>query len=789
MQPASLDIWQQKYQLKDQSGNPIDADVDASFQRVARKLASVEKTPERWYPEFLTAMRNGAIPAGRILSNAGAEEFKPSTSTINCVVSQKITDSISGIMQTAKEGAESLAAGCGIGYCFSTLRPKGAYVNGAGATTSGALSFMNIFDATCFTIASAGGRRGAQMATLHIWHPDIFEYIKAKREDGKFRQFNLSVLITKEFVEAVKNDEDWQLYFPQHRKEVCENTIKVADFPFKSDDYITNEGLTICKVYRTVKARELWETIMRSTYDFAEPGFLLVDEINDMNNLWWDENVVSTNPCLAKGTLVETPNGSTPVENIAVGDYIRNPAGVLRATAAHIFHTQKSGKLCVNTRLSELSVGASVFTFDTLTRKSSTVQILSIEPDGLDTVYDLYEPVSDTWITEGIVNRGCGEQPLAPYGSCLLGSINLTKFVLNPFTERATFDWTLYRETIRVFSRMLDNVVEINGLPLEQQREELIRKRRHGMGFFGLGSAMTMMCVKYGSEESVKFTDLVSENLAVEGWKAALELSKEKGAAPIMDELFDVTEEMLRKRPEIAEYWETTGDRMYGRMLHQYSRYMQRIAEVAPELVEELALHGARYSHHSSIAPTGTIALSVGDNASNGIEPSFAHKYSRNIIREGKNSKEKVDVYSFELLEFRRLFGEDAPLPDYFITSDDITAQQHIDVQAAAQKWIDSAISKTVNIPTDYPFEDFKDVYLYAIEKKLKGVATFRFNPEVFQGVLVKDADLENTNYQFTLEDGSVVVLKGNEDVLYEGEVHSAANLFDALKEGYYGKF
>ena len=679
MQPASLDIWQQKYQLKDQSGNPIDADVDASFRRVARKLASVEKDPERWYPEFLTAMRNGAIPAGRILSNAGAEEFKPSTSTINCVVSKTITDSISGIMQAAKEGAESLAAGCGIGYCFSTLRPKGAYVNGAGATTSGALSFMNIFDAMCFTIASAGGRRGAQMSTLHIWHPDIFEYIKAKREDGKFRQFNLSVLITKEFVEAVKNDEDWQLYFPQHRKEVSENSVWVKNFPFKSDDYITNDGLTLCKVYRTVKARELWETIMRSTYDFAEPGFLLVDEINDMNNLWWEENIVATNPC--------------------------------------------------------------------------------------------------------------GEVPLPPYGSCLLGSINLTKFVLDPFTEKAAFNWSLYWKTIRVFSRMLDNVVEINGLPLEQQRDEIARKRRHGMGFFGLGSAMTMMCMKYGSEESVVFTDLVAKGLAITGWEAALELSREKGAAPIMDEGVTVTEEMLRKRPRMKPEY-AVGDEIPGKELHaKYSLYMQRITEVEPDLVGALMVHGARYSHATAIAPTGTLALSVGDNASNGIEPSFAHQYSRNIIREGKNSKEKVDVYSFELLEYRRLFGEDAPLPDYFITSDDITAQQHIDVQAAAQKWIDQAISKTVNIPTDYPFEDFKDVYRYAIEKKLKGVATFRFNPEVFQGVLVKDADLENTKYQFTLEDGSVMVLKGNEDVLYEGEVHSAANLFDALKEGYYGKF
>jgi ribonucleoside-diphosphate reductase alpha chain len=319
------------------------------------------------------------------------------------------------------------------------------------------------------------------------------------------------------------------------------------------------------------------------------------------------------------------------------------------------------------------------------------------------------------------------------------------------------------------------------------------------MGYLGLGSALTMMGVRYGSDESLAFTEKVTRELAMAGWESALELAREKGPAPILQQDFEVTSEMLSRRPEMKKDGWQVGDTIKGKVLHaKYSRYMQRIAEVNPELVVELAKTGARFTHHSSIAPTGTIALSIGNNASNGIEPSFAHHYSRNIIREGKKTKEKVDVWSFELLAYRELINQQAmpfsekegeKLPEYFISADDVTPKQHVDIQAAAQKWIDSSISKTANIPTDFPYGKFKDIYLYAYEKKLKGCTTFRFNPEVFQGVLVKESDLENTIYRFTLDDGSVIEAKGNEEIDYDGEMHTAANLYDALKEGYYGKF
>jgi ribonucleoside-diphosphate reductase alpha chain len=308
-----------------------------------------------------------------------------------------------------------------------------------------------------------------------------------------------------------------------------------------------------------------------------------------------------------------------------------------------------------------------------------------------------------------------------------------------------------------------------------------------------------MLRMKYGEPKSLEFTEEVTREMALAGWRTGVELAKEKGPAPIMDELFAVTPEMLRKRPEMAKDGVKAGDQLPGRVLHgKYSRYMQQVAGVEPELVEQMIEHGCRFTHHSSIAPTGTISLSLANNASNGIEPSFAHHYARNVIREGKKSKEKVDVYSFELLAYRELVNREAmpytddaaaKLPDYFITADDIKPTQHVDIQAAAQKWIDSSISKTANVPTDFPYEEFKDIYLYAYEQGLKGCTTFRFNPEAFQGVLVKEQDLENTLYEFTLDDGSVVKVKGNEEIEYDGEIHTAANLYDALKEGYYGKF
>ena len=1073
LQPASQDIWDKKYRLKSKSGEPVDVTIDDTYQRVARALSEVEATDElrgHWYERFLWALRRGAIPAGRITSNAGALAHKPATSTINCTVSGTIHDSMDDILEKVHEAGLTLKAGCGIGYEFSTLRPRGAYVSGAGAYTSGPLSFMDIYDKMCFTVSSAGGRRGAQMGTFDISHPDAKEFIRAKREDGRLRQFNLSLLITDAFMQAVEQDQDWPLVFPVHVKEKDEIDIndpaKVIwrEWPTHENYVDREDGLVACKIYSHIRARHLWDMIMVSTYDYAEPGFILIDKVNEMNNNWWCEHIRATNPCVTADTRLATQHGMVPIgELYAAGAPLEvsvdrrsleldgrgvetrraKPAFMtsskapvyrvttedgyeIKATGWHDFYTERgkiklhdlqigdrllvqSGKGqfgnqgsddlglllgliagdghftnrgkdqqaaiitlwgeeraladrvatvingmiahsaqgdlrqycvapvavpdrnqvfirsvllarqlehygfsaatklrvpeviwrgsedCVKAYLRALfqcdgTVNVSGHSLSCSIRLASsqpgllkdvqmllanfgvfcrvkkrraagkrklpdghggtrsydcaadheliidgesrehfmrevgfllpnktqryldwregkallktqrfTSRISSIEFVGEQAVFDTTQPDHNAVIFNGLVTGQCGEQPLPPYGSCLLGSVNLTTFVRDPFGPKARFDWDEYREVVKVFTRMLDNVVEINGLPLEQQRNEIMSKRRHGMGFLGLGSTVTMLKMRYGDADAVAFTEEVSREMAVAGWEVALELAKEKGVAPILLRDFTVTGDMLRKRPEMVADGYKVGDSIPGRVLHaKYSRYMQRIATVAPNLVAALAETGARFTHHSSIAPTGTISLSLANNASNGIEPSFAHSYSRNVIREGKKSKEKVEVLSYELLAYRALINADAKaftdeaankLPDYFVAADDISPRQHVDIQAASQKWIDSSISKTANVPTDYPYEDFKDIYFYAYKQGLKGCTTFRFNPAAFQGVLVKDSDLESTLYRFELEDGSVVELKGNEQVEYDGEMHSAANLFDALKEGYYGKF
>lgn len=654
-QMVSTDIWEKKYRLTNKNNHPVDATVFNTYERVARALAEIEAPAVRkhWLDQFCWALENGAIPAGRIISNAGASEHKPKTSTINCTVSQTIEDSMDGILRAVYAAGLTLRAGCGIGYEFSSLRPKGAFVAGAGASTSGPLPFMDIFDTMCFTISSAGGRRGAQMATFDVTHPDILEFIRAKRQDGRLRHFNLSVLITNEFMQAVMDDSPWNLRFGG-------------------------------ETYRTLPARRLWDMIMSSTYDYAEPGFILIDHVNEMNNNWFCENIRASNPC--------------------------------------------------------------------------------------------------------------GEQMLPPGGSCLLGSINLTKFVEEPFTGQAHFNWGRFIQVVRVFTRMLDNVVEINGLPLEMQRHEIIRKRRHGMGYLGLGSALTMLQLKYGSPEAVQFTTEVTRQMAVAGFEVGVELAQEKGPAPIFNETFTVSEEILDRRPELRDRLKV-GDQYSGKQLHVLSKYMERMPKA---ISKDILVHGCRFTHHTSIAPTGTIALALANNASNGIEPSFQHKYIRNVIRAGKKTKEAVNVYSYELLAYRHLVNPDADpdaenpenkLPDYFVSADSIDPIAHVVMQAAAQEYVDSSISKTINVPTDYPYDKFKDIYVTAFQKGLKGCTTFRFNPAAFQGVLVKEKDLENTVYRFKLDTGETVELKGNEKVEYESEMHTAANLFDALKEGYYGRY
>ena len=1081
MQSASLDIWDKKYRLKTKDGQVVDETIEDTYRRVARALADVEETAEKqelWYSKFLHALQQGAIPAGRIISNAGALQYKPATSTINCTVSGTIRDSMDDILQKVHEAGLTLKAGCGIGYDYSTLRPRGAYVSGAGAYTSGPLSFMDIYDKMCFTVSSAGGRRGAQMATFDVGHPDVLEFIKAKREDGRLRQFNLSLLITDEFMQAVKDDSMWPLAFPLLAKE-ADDTVDLSDpeqviwrdWPIKDELIVNEQGQVASKIYKTIPARRLWDVIMSSTYDYAEPGFILIDQYNAMNNNWFCEDIRATNPCVTADTWVHTEQGPRQVSDL-IGrsfkaridgqDYQAGPEGFfktatkpvmrlktaegysLRLTADHrirrvtrytryktetewcaVGELQAGDRVLLNDHCSQahwqgahtfgegyllglllgdgvikdeavLSVwdrattaqvansdiqlnpaektgpqavmaaaadyasqlphrsdfrgwmkvsgrneyrlsmaaltalvidlgmrpGYKVITplmeqtssdfhrgllrgfFDAdgsvqgtqqkgvsvrlaqsdlerlqavqrmllrlgivariyqnrrpaghkmlpdgkggyanyaikpqhelvisganlakfaeqigfadsdkqaklehclanyqrqLNSERFTAVVKEVAADGIEDVYDVQVPGINTFDANGFHAHNCGEQGLPPYGSCLLGSVNLTKFVCDPFTNNARFDWDTYRDVVATFTRMLDNVVEINGLPLEKQREEITRKRRHGMGYLGLGSTLTMLRLKYGSPEAVKFTEEVTREMALAGWVTALDLAKEKGPAPIMEEDFIVDEEMLAKRPQMRSDGYRVGETIKGKVLHaRYSRYMQQVAEIAPELVDELAKEGARFTHHSSIAPTGTISLSLANNASNGIEPSFAHHYSRNVIREGKKTKEKVDVFSFELLAYRELVNPDAmpfsddpdqQLPDYFVAADDIKPKQHVDIQAAAQKWIDSSISKTANVPTDFPYEDFKDIYMYAYDQGLKGCTTFRFNPEAFQGVLVKEQDLENTLYTFTLEDDSKITVKGNEEIEYDGEVHTAANLFDALKEGYYGKW
>ncbi len=1072
-QEASYDIWDKKYRLIAKDGSPVDRSMDDTYKRVARALADVESPElrEQWYESFLWALRHGAIPAGRVTSNAGALEHKPATSTINCTVSGTIRDSMDDILNKVHEAGLTLKAGCGIGYEFSTLRPRGAYVTGAGAYTSGPLSFMDIYDKMCFTVSSAGGRRGAQMGTFDVGHPDVLEFIRAKREAGRLRQFNLSLLVTDEFMKAVKSDGEWQLAFPLARNEYESEHPDLSDtgkFVWRewpdARGYVANEeGLVACKIYKTLPARRVWDLIMSSTYDFAEPGFILIDRVNEMNNNWWTENIRATNPCVTADTRLATQFGMVRIGDLydarvdiqatvdrralgesehgvtvrpAVPAFMTAPSAdvfrvvtkdgyEIKATEWHDFYTTRgklklkdlkpgdevliqSGKgqfgmkgsaelgvllglltgdghfthrgkgeqaavinLCgldrgladgvvdivnevgcsmaprdyrvsavavpqrnmvmirsvvlmrllrefygltadvktqvpeivwrgseecvqgylrglfqadgtvdvsgnegtscsvrlasseptllkdVQTLLANFGVFARIlkrraagprllpdgkggrkeygckadyelivdgesrdrfmseigfltdekngrykaWALGKVLKKSQpfTSSIAEITHVGKEAVFDTTQVDHNSVIFNGLVTGQCGEQPLPAYGSCLLGSVNLTKFVVDPFTEDARFDWDTYRRVVKIFTRMLDNVVEINGLPLAQQRDEITRKRRHGMGFLGLGSSITMLCMKYGSKKSVAFTQNVSREMALAGWEAGLELAREKGPAPIMNEEFTITRAMLRKRPEMVKDGWRVGAKIAGRVLHaRYSRYMQRIAEAAPELVDELAEVGARFTHHTSIAPTGTISLSLANNASNGIEPSFAHHYFRNVIREGKKSKEKIDVFSFELLAYRELVNPRAmpnsqnaaeKLPDYFISADDIGPKEHVDIQAAAQIWVDSSISKTANVPTDYKYEDFKDIYLHAFNQGLKGCTTFRFNPEAFQGVLVKEDDLKNTVYVFTLEDGTEVEARGDQEIEYDGEMHTAANLFDALKEGYYGKF
>ncbi|TJY57386.1 adenosylcobalamin-dependent ribonucleoside-diphosphate reductase [Sinimarinibacterium sp. CAU 1509] len=676
MQEASDLIAKTKYYVGKESS------VADLRKRVAAALAAPESDPDAHLASFEWALQY-AFPGGRVMANAGAGAFRPATSTINCTVSQTIRDSMGGIMEALSHAAITLKGGSGIGYDFTTIRPRGARVAGAGASTSGILPFMDMFDAMCKTVSSAGGRRGAQMGVLEVSHPDIEDFIKAKRENGRLRAFNLSVNVTRAFIDAANAGDDWPLVFPLLPGE-SESDIVWRDWPVIEPEYRVNAlGEVACRVYRRVSARDLRNLIEGSTYEFSDPGYLLLDEANRMNPLWFAENLRATNPC--------------------------------------------------------------------------------------------------------------AEQFLPPEGSCLLGSVNLAALVQNPFTPEARFDYETFAKVVFIFARMLDNVVEINGLPLEGQRREIQSKRRHGMGYLGLGSALTMMGIRYGSPESVAFTNDVTRELALNNWRAGLALAKEKGAAPILTENFVITPKMLRQRPELAADGYKAGDTLPGRVLHaKYSVYMQQIAQADPELVAELAEHGSRFTHATSIAPTGTMAASVGNNASNGIEPSFAHSYIRNMIVEGEKTKRAIRMESYELLAYRKLVDANVDpdnLPELFEASaKNVTPAEHIAVQAAAQRWIDSAISKTTNCDTDMPFAEFQGLYQLAIDSGLKGCTTFRFNPEVHMGVLVEKKDLDATVIEFKLDDGSTIRGAASQKVRYDNAETTIGNLYEALKEGQYGK-
>ena len=548
--PIAEQIWDMKYRLKDAEGQAIDGSVEDSWRRVARDLASVEKDPAKWEERFFAALEDFKfLPAGRILAGAGTGR---TVTLFNCFVMGTVPDSMSGIFDMLKEAALTMQQGGGIGYDFSTIRPKGAPVHGVAADASGPLSFMDVWDAMCRTIMSAGSRRGAMMATMRCDHPDIDAFIAAKSDPARLRMFNLSVLVTDAFMAAVKADAPWDLVF---------------------------DG----KVYRTVQARELWDRIMRSTYDYAEPGVIFIDRINQMNNLAYCEAIAATNPC--------------------------------------------------------------------------------------------------------------GEQPLPPYGACLLGSINLARLVRDPFEVDASLDEVALDDLVRVAVRMMDNTVDASRFPLPQQEAEATAKRRIGLGVTGLADALLMVGLRYGSEEAADATDRWLRLVARAAYLASVDLAKEKGAFPLFD----------------AEKFLASGT-------------MEGMDE---DVRQAVAVHGIRNALLTSIAPTGTISLYAG-NVSSGIEPVFAYSYTRKVLqKDGTRTEEEVVDYAVRL--WRDKYGE-IDLPDHFVNAQTLAPMDHVRMQAAAQRWVDSSISKTINCPADISFEDFKDVYLEAYETGCKGCTTYRPN-------------------------------------------------------------
>lgn len=559
----SEEIWQMKYRFQEADrtaadGTTIpgvihDMTVEDTWRRIAKALSQNEDDPEKWEGEFYEALEGFKyLPAGRITAGAGTER---SVTLFNCFVMGTIPDSMVGIFDMLKEAALTMQQGGGIGYDFSTIRPKGMIVKGVGSDASGPLSFMDVWDAMCKTIMSAGSRRGAMMATMRCDHPDISDFTTAKQDASRLRNFNLSVLVTDAFMEAVKADADWDLVW---NGEVC----------------------------KTVKARDLWNEIMSSTYSFAEPGVIFIDRINERNPLRYLETISATNPC--------------------------------------------------------------------------------------------------------------GEQPLPPYGACLLGSINLARLITNPFDADAKMDEDALEAHVARAVRMMDNVIDISGFALEQQKQEAKNKRRIGLGVTGVADALLMVRLKYGTDKAAAQVEKWMKKIQHASYRASVELAKEKGAFPLFD----------------AEKYLAS----------------PTIQDLDDDLKAEIAEHGVRNALLTSIAPTGTISLYAG-NVSSGIEPVFAYSYNRKVTQnDGSKIEQEVVDYAVNLYRQKFDITDDSELPDYFVSSMTLKPMDHVKMQAAAQKWVDSSISKTINCPEDISFEDFKDVYLAAYESGCKGCTTYRPN-------------------------------------------------------------
>lgn len=581
--PIAEQIWDMKYRLKAADGTALDGTVEDTWRRIARALAEVEAEPAKWEDKFYQALEGFKyLPAGRITAGAGTGR---SVTLFNCFVMGTVPDNMGGIFDGLKEAALTMQQGGGIGYDFSTIRPRGAEVKGVAADASGPLSFMDVWDAMCRTIMSAGSRRGAMMATMRCDHPDIEAFIEAKKDPARLRMFNLSVLVTDPFMAAVKADGPWELVFGG-------------------------------KVYKTVQARDLWNKIMRNTYDFAEPGVIFIDRINAANNLAYCETIAATNPC--------------------------------------------------------------------------------------------------------------GEQPLPPYGACLLGSINMPTLVKNAFEANAAMDLAALDDLVRTAVRMMDNVVDASRFPLPQQQAEAKAKRRIGLGVTGLADALLMLGLRYGSEKAAQQTEDWMHAIARSAYLASVDLAREKGAFPLFD----------------ADKYLASGS----------------LAHMDADVKDAIRKHGIRNALLTSIAPTGTISLYAG-NVSSGIEPVFAYAYTRKVLqKDGSRTEEEVVDYAVRL--WREKKG-DAPLPDYFVNAQTLPPLDHVRMQAAAQKWIDSSISKTINCPEDISFDDFKEVYMAAWDQGCKGCTTYRPN-DVTGSVLSVSESSESTPSEtpaMAREGGDVVYL------------------------------